>query len=200
MDNVEEEKIYKKIEELSVPILESLQPLEIENFSPFYLRYYEDKYCVAFNDKEHNHDILLRFHSNRLVLISIAKGHDIFKGKLIEKIDFNVNGRNLKEIIVSGKKKNGAKKLNRESVLCYLQCKDDENRYPIYTSILASLIEINSHILKDPQLLVSDYKKLGYIGVLYPKCYGPYSMSVEAMAQKYNLLSEKEYEEYLSTR
>lgn len=199
MDNYEESENNKHIQELSVPILESLEKADIENFQPYYLRYYEDKYCVEFNKEGVNNDVLLRFHTNKLVLITLAKGHDIIRQeKSIEDINFKVKGVNRTEISLSGKKKHGAKKLKQDSVLCYIRCKDDEREYPVYTSIPASLIEVNSHILKKPQLLVSDYKKFGYIGVLYPQCYGPKSMSVDVMAGKYKLMSEKEYEDYLS--
>ncbi|XP_076250467.1 protein Abitram [Rhynchophorus ferrugineus] len=191
-------EIDKYIKDLSIPILESIEKTEIEKFQPYYLRYYEDKYCVEFNRDGVNNDVLLRFHTNRIVLISLAKGHDVIRQeKIIEGINFEVKGVNRTEICLSGKKKHGAKKLRQDSVLCYIKCKDDDREYPVYTSVPASFIEVNSHILKDPHLLVSDYKKLGYIGVLYPQCYGPKSMSVDVMAEKYKLLSEKEYEDYL---
>lgn len=196
-----DQDIAKQIEELSVPILDSIAPEEIENFIPYHQRYYENKYCTAFSNENENNDILLKFHTNRLILISIAEGHDIMRQeKVIEEINFNVNGVNMSDISISGKKKAGAKRLSKESILCYIKCKGDEKQYPIHTCVPSSLIEVNQHVLKNPQLLVTDYKQLGYIGVLYPQKFGPNASAINKMIAKLDLLSEEEYQKRLDAK
>ncbi|ERL93877.1 uncharacterized protein LOC109542486 [Dendroctonus ponderosae] len=193
--------IAESIEALSVPILESISKEEIEGFKPYYERYYENKYCTIFNTDTENNDILLRFHTNRLILVSIAAGHDIFRHKkTIESIDFNVNGTNMLDISISGKKKAGAKKLKKNSVLCFIKCKDDDKQYPVCSCIPASLIEVNHLVLDKPQLLISSYKEFGFIGVLYPQRSGPKASSIDKMFADLKLHSESEYQQYLGSR
>ncbi|KAL1505935.1 hypothetical protein ABEB36_005381 [Hypothenemus hampei] len=192
---MESEDIFSIIKKLSVPIIESVSSEQIENFKPYYERYYENKYCTTFNTDTENNDFILRFHTNKLVLLSIASGHDIIRNKqIIESINFSIKGQNMSDINLSGKKKTGAKKLNKNSIVCYLKCKDNDKEYPVYSCIPGSLIEINQFVVENPQLLITDYKALGYIAVLNPKRQGP---NVAPTIEKaHSLLSEEEYETY----
>ncbi|CAG9765355.1 unnamed protein product [Ceutorhynchus assimilis] len=200
MKSDHDKEIAAQIEKLTVPIIDSVSVEEIENFKPYYERYYENKYCTAFTSKTENNDILLRFHSNRLVLVSIAEGHDIIRlKKTIEKISFDVQGTNMLEIKISGKKKAGAKKLKKDSILCYIKCKEDDKEYPIYACLPASLIEVNQLVINEPQLAVSSNKELGYIAVLFPQCFGPKAESMDKMIAKLDFLTEDQYKKYLDS-
>ncbi|XP_050312921.1 protein Abitram [Anthonomus grandis grandis] len=190
----EDQIVAKKIKQLSVPILQSITREEIDNFEPYHERYYENKYCTAFNTPRKRHDTILRFHSNKLILISIAEGHDIFRNKkVIEKIDFTVNQVDRLNINVSGKKKTGAKTLKRGAVLCYLKCRGEDEPYPVYCALTSKLIEVNQLVVRDPQLLVKSYRELGYIAVLNPSRFGPQKY-VESNSE---LLCEEEYKKSL---
>ncbi|XP_066255883.1 protein Abitram [Euwallacea similis] len=193
--------INTEIEKLSIPILESISSEEIQKFHPYHQRYFTNWYCTTYNTESENHDIIFRIHTNKLILISIAKGHDIIRQKkIIEKVDFSVNGKDMSDISISGKKKAGAKKLAKDSVLCYIKCKDDDKKYPVNTCISASLIEVNHLINKNPQLLVTDYQKLGYIAVLNPERFRSNANFIDKLISNLKLLSEDEYESYLKSK
>ncbi|XP_060523700.1 protein Abitram [Cylas formicarius] len=191
-----EDKILEKIKHLSVPILQSITEEEKKHFKHFNERYYEDKYCVEYNDAVSNRDVLIRLHTNKLVLICLARGHDIIRhNKVIEKINFNIEGSNLLDINLSGRKKAGARKLKKNHCVCYIKCKGEDTEYPVYTCVQGSLIEVNKNVIKNPQLLVTDSKGLGYIGVLSLKSY-----SKGLLPDLNYLLSEDEYEKYVKER
>lgn len=197
----DDKEILDTIERLSVPILDSISAEAIENFQPYHERYYDNRYCTSFNTEAENHDVILRFHTNKLVLISIAHGHDIFRHNYtIERINFNINGEDRSNITISGKKKAGAKKLSKNTILCSIKCKDVDKEYPVYCCIPASLIEVNHLVVENPNLLITNYKKLGYIAVLNPQRFGRNSNSIDNLIVDLKLLTEEDYKAYVKSR
>lgn len=183
----------------SVPIAESVTPDYVKNFKHFNMRYYEDKYCINFavTEKCYN-DILIRVHSNKLFLISLASGNDIIRcGKEITGINFMINNSDRSEVKLGGKRKKGAKVIEPHTILCQVKCEGIPKMFNIRAGVPGRIIEINEHVKKDPNLLRKDPKGLGYLAVVAPK---GHPSNYENVMNNLKLLSEDEYIKYLTER
>ncbi|XP_018572342.1 protein Simiate [Anoplophora glabripennis] len=183
----------------SVPIIESITPEHLKNFKHFNLRYYEDKYCINFAVSEAGYnDVLIRIHSNKLFLISLASGNDIIRcGKDITGTNFMIHNNDRSEIKLGGKRKKGAKVIEPHTILCQVKCEGMPKMFNIRAGVPGRIIEINEHVKKDPNLLRKDPKGYGYLAVVAPK---GHPSDYEKVMNNLKLLSEEEYVKYLTER
>ncbi|XP_077514937.1 protein Abitram isoform X2 [Amblyomma americanum] len=115
------------------------------------------------------HDQCALFHSNRIVLITLAPSHPILKeNKAVTKVDYQVNEKlNRLNNQVSGKWKKGGQKLQKESALCIVTCSDGQT-YTIVSTVPGSLIEVNEHLTTSPERLTEKTWSSGYIAIVLP--------------------------------
>ncbi|KAG5877432.1 hypothetical protein JTB14_016890 [Gonioctena quinquepunctata] len=136
-----------RIQELSIPMIESITDDYLKCFRFFNNRYFEDRYFVNFTNlgkQQSNDDVLVRVHTNKLLLIAVASGHDIMtQNKDIVEINFVVNNRDRSKINTSGKRKIGAKALEPHTIVCQVRLDGDSRMYNIRAGVKGLLIEIN---------------------------------------------------------
>lgn len=127
-------------------------------------RYYTRKYVQS----EGGNDVCLLFHSNKICVVTLAKSHAALT-KGISKVDFKV-GKKLDRSSnkVTGKGKKGAQCVNEKDVLCIVECKDG-TVYQVMAGVKGKLVEVNEHLVEDPQLLEVKYETDGYIAVVLQK-------------------------------
>jgi hypothetical protein len=87
----------------------------------------------------------------------------------IESITFkNSNGRDLLDLSgMKGKKKNGAMKLEPESALCRVHCKNGK-QFVIRSVVRGILIEGNHRLVSNPSLLTNKPRVEGYVAIMKP--------------------------------
>lgn len=114
-------------------------------------------------------DICLRIHSNRICMISLAPSHVIFqKNKTIQSCNYKVSEKlDRTANKVSGKAKHGAQPLQSNSNLCCLTCTDGSS-YMIKCCMIGKLIEVNTRLIEDPELLKQEPHFGGYIAIVLP--------------------------------
>lgn len=148
------------------PIEESFEKLE--NYPSVTDRYYT-KYYVTPETVQSNETHCILVHSNRICVVTLAESHPVVKeNKTIVKIDFKVTeklDRSLNK--VSGKGKKGAQCMQKNSILCFIECNDD-SRYSVYCCLKGKLVEVNLNLLTNPQLLVNKTLTDGYIAIVLP--------------------------------
>jgi hypothetical protein len=89
----------------------------------------------------------------------------------IQKVEFlqNVNDE------MSGKHKHNAKNLNSTQALCKVTClKIDEEpaqeaKFILYSCLNAKLIEANTRLTREPELLQNKSQTEGFLAILFPK-------------------------------
>uniref|UniRef100_A0A224YZN5 Protein Abitram n=1 Tax=Rhipicephalus zambeziensis TaxID=60191 RepID=A0A224YZN5_9ACAR len=131
-------------------------------------RYFKPRFQLDANGKE-GHDQCALFHSNRIVLVTLAPSHPIIREKkTVTKVDYQVNEKlNRLNNQVSGKWKKGGQKLQNESALCIVTCSDGEI-YTVTSTVPGSLIEVNDHLTTSPELLTQKPWSSGYIAIVLP--------------------------------
>ncbi|XP_077514938.1 protein Abitram isoform X3 [Amblyomma americanum] len=131
-------------------------------------RYYKPRFLLDANGQK-GHDQCALFHSNRIVLITLAPSHPILKeNKAVTKVDYQVNEKlNRLNNQVSGKWKKGGQKLQKESALCIVTCSDGQT-YTIVSTVPGSLIEVNEHLTTSPERLTEKTWSSGYIAIVLP--------------------------------
>ncbi|KAL3209032.1 hypothetical protein MRX96_009553 [Rhipicephalus microplus] len=131
-------------------------------------RYFKPRFHLDANKKE-GHDQCALFHSNRIVLVTLAPSHPIIREKkTVVKVDYQVNEKlNRLNNQVSGKWKKGGQKLQKESPLCIVTCSDGEI-YTVISTVPGSLIEVNDHLSTSPDLLTKKPWSSGYIAIVLP--------------------------------
>lgn len=172
-------------------IIDSIDKNKLDSSLSVCDRYYEHKYCMKINkitDKAHQR---VSSHSNKLIMISIAENHPIFKeDKVIVKINCNVTEKvDRSKNITSGKGKRGAQKLSPSSVLCFVECSDG-SIYTVYSCVRGKLLEINENLFQKPELIKKKPVSEGFIALILPNL-------KDLNQMKESLLS---YEEYLQLR
>ncbi|XP_050429820.1 protein Abitram [Adelges cooleyi] len=152
--------------DLAIPPIE--QSIEIpEKMESFVERYFECRYAVNVNDKP-TQDYCVLIHSNNLFILTLAPSHSIM-GKTIEKIDFQVSeSTDRMKNKMSGKGKRGAQILQAGSTLFKVQCSNGEE-YKILSAVPGKLVEINSKLSENPNLMLTKPNDLGYIAVILPQ-------------------------------
>ncbi|KAK5650346.1 hypothetical protein RI129_001375 [Pyrocoelia pectoralis] len=150
-------------------IIDSINLHSLNKFLSVSDRYYKHKYCVKFTSKEQNLDQRVSFHTNRICMISLGENHTVMKNnKKILKINCSIDNKiNRLLNATSGKGKRGAQKLTENSVLCYIECEDGDI-YPVYSCVQGKLLEINEHLISNPNLLITNPVSKGYIALILP--------------------------------
>lgn len=191
------------IEKLQVPIIESFNIDLLSNFKDYTTRFYTDKYSVDFqNISEHNKgkylDVLVRIHTNGLLLIALAPGNSIMQSsKEISEISFKINKTDRSDLAIRGKKKYGAKFMRKGTTICQVKLEGDPVYHCIKAGVCGNLIEYNELIKTKPNIMKTDPKGLGYICVLLNKSSkGKEAQTIDNM----DLLTEEDYFDYLSNR
>ncbi|XP_077556966.1 protein Abitram isoform X2 [Haemaphysalis longicornis] len=131
-------------------------------------RYYKPRFLLDANGIE-GHDQCALFHSNRIVLVTLAPSHPILRErKVVAKVSYQVNEKlNRLDNQVSGKWKRGGQKLLKESALCIVTCQGGET-YTVTSMVPGSLVEVNDHLTTSPELLTEKPWSRGYIAVVLP--------------------------------
>ncbi|KAL3268616.1 hypothetical protein HHI36_007722 [Cryptolaemus montrouzieri] len=141
---------------------------EIAEFPPYYKRNFTDRYCVQFNKTGFYIDTRISLYSNKICLLFLAKGHSIIQNhKSITKIDFQVGKENRLTNIVSGKHKKDAQRLQKNSVICFIETTDGM-KYPFCSGIKGKLVDVNRTIGKDSSKIVEGFDTIGYIAMVFP--------------------------------
>lgn len=70
--------------------------------------------------------------------------------------------------MVSGKRKKGGKPLSEDTVLCAVECADGE-RYLIRSCVKGKLLEVNTELVKRPELLTEKPDTDGFIAIMSVK-------------------------------
>ncbi|XP_057653646.1 protein Abitram [Diorhabda carinulata] len=186
--------IQNKIEQLNIPILESITQESINNFKFFNEKQYENRYFLHSNNLGQNEDICIRVHTNKLMLITLSRRNDIVtSNKRITEINFEINKKIRCNVKVVGKKKNGAKLLRPDTIMCRVRLEGEKQLRNIRCGVTAYLVEINGAVIKDPNLLIKDPKSYGYLAIMMPKVH-----QGENDSWNTHLISEEEYSNLIS--
>jgi len=136
------------------------------------------------------------FHSNKVAMICLAPRHPLLAqiwspneactksdAKLV-KVDYDMESN---KSLVQGKSKRGGQKLKASSVICTLNC-DNGLKYPVYACLEGKLLEINSNLISQPELVQQKPWSDGYLALILP-----YDRKDDNVVKKY-LLSPKDYQ------
>ncbi|KAL0819011.1 hypothetical protein ABMA28_008296 [Loxostege sticticalis] len=143
-------------------ILDSIP--ELSNYKSFTDRYFTKRYILNYGGIENN-DIMLMFHSNRIMLLSLAPSHFFFKKNVGYSINFNTGKVDRLSNSVKGKGKKGGQQLEPNSTLCQILFEDDTS-FKVPSCIKGSLIEINESLVKYPELLKEMPDSDGFIAII----------------------------------
>ncbi|CAG2164746.1 unnamed protein product [Oppiella nova] len=151
-------------------------------------RYYDHKY---FTNGSNDQTVL--FHSNRVCVITLSANHCIIKDKkTIENIDFNINSDlNRLDNKVSGKWKKGGQRVTPESILCRIECKDNEV-FDIKACINGTIVEMNTKLAQNHDLVKQKTWSDGFIAIILP-------FRGKQESEKNSLLSPEEYKSLKQT-
>lgn len=125
----------------------------------FFTRYYH----IHPNKENEPHQVL--FHSNRICLIGLAKGHVAF-ARGIKSLSFEVGKIDRSQNHVSGKKKSGGMIIQADSTLALVTC-NDGSVFKVRGCVQGKLVEVNQRVVQDLGLLGVEGE--GYIAIVMPK-------------------------------
>lgn len=128
-------------------------------------RYFTKFYHRKESETGENEDHIVLFHSNRLILVGLAKSHVAFS-KGIESIDYNIGNSDRSLNHVSGKRKRGGMNLQPTTTLANIKCKDG-SEYKVVSCITGKLIEVNSRLENNLENL--SVVGTGYVAVVLCK-------------------------------
>ena len=114
-------------------------------------------------------DRYIFLHPNDIAMVGLAETHPIFKSNRIQ-VKYSNHSLNDKNIVAdiktSGKSKNGGIKCKPGDKFCTIIDLNDNNKeYEITSPLTGLLVEINSRLLKNPELLLTHPHSLGYLGI-----------------------------------
>lgn len=166
---------------MNIPLEESV-PLSVK-YPSVIDRYFTRRYV----QKDGDNDTCLLFHSNKICLVTLAKSHAIFKkGVAIRRVNFKVGEKlDRSNNKVVGKGKRGGQHVDENSILCFVEC-DDDSVYNIVAGVKGKLIEVNEHLIDDPQLLLTKAETDGYIAVVLQKLGVESDMSKTVSKEEYD--------------
>ncbi|XP_054166016.1 protein Abitram-like [Oppia nitens] len=155
-------------------------------------RYFQHKYYI--NEDNDGCDQLVLFHSNRVCLITLSPNHCILKqDKRMKNIDFNISDAvNRLDNKVSGKWKKGGQRVSPESILCRIECENNET-FDIKCCLNGTIVEINNNLLKDMDLIKQKTFSDGFIAIILP-------FRGKHQSEKDSLLSPQQYRELLDNK
>lgn len=145
-------------------ILESIDLNEIDYTKSFTDIYFSKRYVLNVNGIKNN-DIMLMFHSNRVVLLSLAPSHFFFKNSGEYKINFSIGNVDRLSNVVKGKGKKGGQALNPKSAICKIEYTDGTS-FEVPCCMKGKLIEINEELVKNPELLKLYPDADGFIAIM----------------------------------
>lgn len=143
-------------------ILDSIP--DLSTFKSFTDRYFSKRYVLNVNGVKNN-DIMVMFHSNRITLLSLAPTHFFFKNNTEYKINFSVGKIDRLSNTVKGKGKKGGQKLMPNSVICKVEHADGTS-FEVLSCLKGTLVEINEHLVKNPELLRELPDSKGFIAII----------------------------------
>jgi glycine cleavage system H lipoate-binding protein len=118
------------------------------------------------NSHNNSNDRYIFLHPNDIAMVGLAETHPIFKSERIE-IRFsnhNLNDKIIRKVVTSGKSKNGGIKCTQGDMFCTIvDLNDDNKEYHISSPLNGLLIEVNTRLLKEPNLLLTHPHSLGYL-------------------------------------
>lgn len=116
-------------------------------------------------------DQCILFHSNRICVVTIAPTHPIIaQDKQITEINYQFEGYEKIDRLSNnpqGKRKKGGQKLSKNAPICSISCTDG-SKYVICACLGSKLIEINSQLNEDYDLIKQKPLSEGYIAILLP--------------------------------
>nr|CAH7715263.1 unnamed protein product [Callosobruchus chinensis] len=185
----------QRVQELEVPIIQTIPDDAVNTFKYYHERYFENQYSINIGVDSYPNDMLVRVHTNKSILLAPACGHIICTSeKKITSINFVVNKSDRSNIKTKGVRKHGARTVDTTTIICKVTLEGDDKPYNIRAGVTGYLVEINELIKKDPQLLKSEPKKLGFLAIILPK---GRTYQFEETVQSWNLLKEDEYMKHL---
>lgn len=112
------------------------------------------------------HDQYIYRHANGLCVIGLAPAHVALQAG-VSSVDFNVGKSDRSEFKVTGKRKKNAQNFESNTALCKVSCGDDS--YVVRCCVKGSLLEVNSRLIKNPELLNKSADRDGYIAIIMPR-------------------------------
>lgn len=108
-------------------------------------------------------DTCIARHHNGVCVVCLSPRHPIIKqNKRVNSVAYRVEMRQVK-----GKRKRGGIVVEEATKLCTLEC-DDGDIYNVQCAVKGSILEYNTALEKDPQLIVKKPLSDGYLGVVLP--------------------------------
>ncbi|KAL8577016.1 hypothetical protein ACOMHN_065620 [Nucella lapillus] len=155
-------------------------------------RYFSKHYRIDLQKKA-SEDVCILTHSNKICIVTLAPSHPVLAGKKeVTKVNFNVGGANRLDNKTSGKSKRGAQWLGSLAPMCSLVCGDGTS-YTICCGVKGQLIEANSALVDNPQLVTQDPWSTGFLGIMLPALKGH-------EAEMARLLTEAQYQQAVRAR
>lgn len=169
-------------------IVQSVDATAFEDLPSVSERYFEHKYCMKVDGIESDIHQRLSFHSNRIILLSLAENHPVVKerkeiGRVRWQVDADTDRQKSR---ATGRRRRDAHKLLADSVLCHVECVDGST-YPVYACLPhGKLIDINDANLEaDPSALQLYPTSHGYIALVQPSLHhlqlSPYTAFKDAL-------------------
>lgn len=130
-------------------------------------RYFTRFYYPKASASNENEDHIVLFHSNRLVLVGLAKSHVAFS-KGIASISYDIGNydRSQNHKALKGKHKKGGMNLQPTTALALINC-NDGSTYKVDSTVTGKLIEVNDRLGANLEQLSIEGK--GYIAVILCK-------------------------------
>lgn len=157
---------------------------DLSSVKSFTDRYFTKRYMLNFGGIENN-DIMLMFHSNRIMLVSLAPSHFFFKKNEGYNINFSIGKVDRLSNSVKGKGKTGGQMLIPTSAVCEIVFNDGTSFY-VPSGVKGTLIEVNENLIKQPELLKKMPDSDGFIGIVL-------SSIANSEATKNELLTHEDY-------
>ncbi|KAM7362278.1 protein Abitram [Cochliomyia hominivorax] len=160
----------------------------IENFPSVVDRFFTRYYYIKKGADQAPYKVL--FHSNRICLICLASDHPALENG-IGSINFDIGQMDRSKNTVKGKGKKGGMILQADSTLALLTSKTGEV-YKVPSCVRSKLVEVNTSISENPDLLANLPEGEGYFAIVLPK-------PEHCDEIKASLMTQQQYDEYQQT-
>lgn len=175
------------------PIYNDITLQEIENFPIASQRGFTKKYYIPPKTPEMQSpfyfDVCVKKYTNEVCVIYLAEGNSLLtENKIVNNINFIVNGVDRLQNKANGKFKKMAQNLTANSPICYIETKDGL-KIPFYSGVSGKLLEINEKLTKQLEKF-TELSSDNFVALLLPN--NPKSID--------QLLNEEQYKEILCSR
>ncbi|GAB4832961.1 hypothetical protein Ancab_006982 [Ancistrocladus abbreviatus] len=193
-ENQKQEKQLEKGEEGKEPVVEETEEVELRRLllpdvrdlpdtppsvvESNFVRYFAPDFM------KDGHDQYIYRHANGLCVIGLAPTHVALQAEGgVTSVDFNVGKSDRSELKVTGKRKKviicdlvirvkeelvyNAQHFESNTALCKVFSRDTS--YTVRCCVKGSLLEVNSRLIKNPELLNTSADREGYIAIIMPK-------------------------------